>query len=169
MKKLLCIFLIISLVLPLWGCQEEPPTYKNPVNFYYPKVTPTFGAEDSLIAIELAEGDGFQNDTIHLLNAYIQGPKTEDFRNIFPTGTKVLALTIKDGIAILQVNKYFADLTGLNLSIACACLTLTVMDLTGAETVHISAKHANLDGKEMIVMDRNNLTLLDLYIPEPTE
>lgn len=168
MKKLLCLLLALCLVLSLPACREDRPSLKKPVNFYFPRVTPTYGTADGFIAAVPSEGAGYQDDPVGLLNFYFEGPSDVSFRNAFPVGAQLLSLSVTDGVAQLQVNKTFAQLYGLNLTIACACLTMTVLDLTGADSVVITARHANLDGQNQIVMDRSCLTLLDQYTPETT-
>lgn len=166
MKRLLCLLLTLILCFSLMACHDDQPKLQAPVNFYYPRLEPTYGTANGMIAPVSAEGAGFDQET--LLNRYLQGPADKDFVSPFPADTKLLSLTDKDTIINLQLNQNFAQLTGMDLTLACACLTLTTIELTGADTVRIFVKDSTLDGAPQIVMDRNCLTMLDIYTPEST-
>jgi len=60
----------------------------------------------------------------------------------------------------------FATLKGLDLTIACACLSRTVIALTGCHEVIISAESMQLDGKNFITLSRDSYLLLDTEVSE---
>ena len=162
MKRLIPLLLIFALLLSLSACQTKQEKFQVPVNFYFPRQEATFGSADSLIAPVTAEGMGYSGDPVGLLTVYLQGPKDNRYRSPFPTGTKIESMELVNGIVRLTMNEAFADLTGLDLTIACACLTLTVLDLTQANSVRISVAGTTLNGESYIRMDRSTLTLLDI-------
>jgi len=49
----------------------------------------------------------------------------------------------------------------LDLTIACACLTATVCDMTGVQSVTIQTENRLLDGNKSITMTWENILLLD--------
>lgn len=168
MKRSLCMILIFAFCFTFFGCQQDQPKLQSPVNFYYPRLEPTHGSADSLIAPVPTEGSGYADDPTGLLNLYLLGPSDESFVSPFPSGTVLLSLSVTEDTIHLQLNKSFAQLTGIDLTLACACLTLTVIELTDAEYVSITAENTTLDGSAQIIMDRSCLTLLDVYDPEST-
>lgn len=162
MKRSICILLLLSILFSMAGCHQEQEKVHQPVNFYYPRVEATFGSADSLIAPIIAESADYANDTVGLMTAYLQGPKDEHYLSPFPAGTQILGFEENNGFIRLTMSRNFANLTGMDLTLACACLTLTVLDLTGGNSVRISVPGATLNGAEYIRMDRNCLNLLDI-------
>ena len=168
MKKLLSLLLCAALLLPLLGCHEEAEKPQQPVNFYYRRAETQFGSAQGVIAPQVSEGAGYA-DTAALLNAYLKGPSDPAFDNTFPASTKVLSLSVEDGTAYVRLNDSLSLFTGYRLTVACACITLTVLELTDAEAVCITAANEQLDGAASVTMDRASLLLLDLYENPDTE
>ena len=162
MKRSICILLFLSILFSMTGCRREQEKIQVPVNFYYPRQEATFGSADSLISPMVAEGADYADDFMGLLTAYLLGPKDDNWRSPFPAGTQILGFEENNGFIRLTMSRNFANLTGMDLTLACACLTLTVLDLTGGNSVRISVPGATLNGAEYIRMDRNCLNLLDI-------
>lgn len=169
MKRLTAIVLLLCLVLSLAACTgEKELTY--PVAYHYLRVPANnseifHGSTDSVIAPEIREGNGHQEDLIHLLEIYLLGPLDHNFRSPFPVGTALKAFSVDNNHASVVLSRHFANYSGIDLSLACACLTMTVMDLTGVESVTISVDGFQLDGKASITMDRSNMILTDTATP----
>ena len=70
-------------------------------------------------------------------------------------------MELSENSALVILNDATARLTGLDLTIACACLTATVCDMTGVQMVTIKAETQLLDGNKSITMQRDHLLLLD--------
>lgn len=161
-KRFICLVLLFSLCLSLPACHQQQEKIQVPVTFYYPRTESNFGTADSLISPVTAEGINHIDDPIGLLNLYLQGPSNDNCRSPFPTNTQVVSMEQVNGIIRITLSPNFATLTGLELTIACACLTLTVLDLTGGNSLRISVPGATLNGAEYIRMDRNCVNLLDV-------
>lgn len=165
MKRLTALILILFMIPGLWACGQKEE-FVSPVNFYYlraplPNGEIHHGSADSVIVPEIREGDGHQANHADLLDIYLLGPLDEDCRSPYPVGTTLEEFTLENGVASIVLSDDFGELTGIDLSLACGCLTLTIMDMTGAESVSIQAESAMLDGKAAITMDRNTLVLID--------
>lgn len=168
MNRILSLILCIALVAGLAACGQENPKFTEPVQLYYRNLSEEDSVPDSVIGSVTVEGTGRTADLTALLNDYLAG--TEGFARTFPEGTRTVLLEITDGSALLILSTEFAELTGMDLTLACACLTKTVLGLTGATALRIQAYKAELDGAEEIVMSEGTLELEDLYIPiEETE
>lgn len=159
MKKLLCILLVLCM-LPLYGCAQPEVPIENPVFFYYRQKTVTYDDENGVIAKELRDAGARLDDISYLLEQYLQGPESETLLRTFPRGSRV-SLRVQEDTAVIVVNRNFATLTGIDLSLACACLTLTVCELTGTEYALIQGQDALLDGNQSIHMSKNSILLLD--------
>ena len=64
----------------------------------------------------------------------------------------------------LTLSRGFATYSGLELTIACACITKTAISLTGVDIVRIRADQTLLNGAEYIQMDANSVLLIDQSI-----
>ena len=170
MKRLVAIILLLVLLPGMTACAPSKDL-AYPVSYHYlraplPDGEIFHGSTDSVIASELREGDGYQNDLTHLIEIYLLGPLDPNFRSPFPVGTALKAFTVSGTQAFVVLSRHFANYNGMELSLACACLTLTVMELTGAESVTISVDGFQLDGNASITMDRSNMILTDTATPE---
>ena len=154
MKKLLCILLALCL-LPLFGCAQPEDPIENPVFFYYRQKTLTYDNENSVITKELRDAGRRADDISYLLEQYLRGPQST-----FPRGSRI-TLQVQEDTAVIVVNSNFATLTGIDLTLACACLTLTVCELTGTEHALIQGQDMLLDGNQSIAMSRSSILLLD--------
>lgn len=167
MKKIIAFLLVMILCLSFWGCaQKDTVRIEKPVSFYYRRAEISYGSGDGVIAICISEGAGYEEDLLGLLNVYLRNSDDPAFVRTFPADSQLIKLKITDGVAEVQLNNLFARHTGIDLTIACACLSLTVMELTQVETVCISTTSATLDGAESITMTADSILLLDLYEPE---
>lgn len=161
MKKKISVLLLISLCIPLWGCQPKTEPVKSPVTFYYCREEFDHGKEDSVILGEIRDQAGFEDNLTGLLDIYLQGPVSENLHSTFPYGTVVREYRVEDTTAVLTLSHQLSLAEGMDLTIACACLTKTVLELTGLDTVRIYTQTANLENNSYIQMDRNTLLLID--------
>ena len=155
------IALTAALMMLLCACTPKQQKIEDPVTFYYWRNEATFGSADSVIAPETREASGYRDNLIDLLQIYLRGPQSQDLRTTFPMGTKVVSLQILGGTAKIELNRQFTYLSGLDLSIACACITRTLMDLSGCNTVIITAPGAGGETSFYLSMDQNDLLLID--------
>ena len=160
MKRLIAFLLCICVVLPLFGCnQTEKP--KKPVNFYYRRSIINYDQDDGVISPESRESQGHEEDINYLLTEYLKGPILNKYVQVFPDGTFLVSIHYMDDAAAVVLSAHLATLTGIDLTIACACITMTIIDLTGVETVQIYAANSLLGDYQSITMDKNCILLLD--------
>lgn len=158
MKKLICILLVLMTVLNVAGCNRSVPV--ESVAFYYPRSIFNYYTEDAVIAAEERRAENFTAE--ELLSLYLLGPETiESLTNPFPANTKILLFELQDTVLKVVLSNEFAQLEGIALHLACACLGKTSMALTDAQTVEISCVTALLDGKSIITVDASTFLLYD--------
>ena len=160
MKRIIVILVLICLCLPTMGCREEAPI-QSPVIFYYRRAEFDHGSEESVILREVRESQGIDHQIPRLLEEYLKGPVSEDLADTFPTDTKLIDFRIEAATAFVTVSDELAQLSGIELTVACACLAKTVMELTGMESVQIQAQTAMLGNDQIIIMDSSRILLLD--------
>lgn len=163
MKKWLCIFLALILCLPMLGCKPEPNDIEDPVNFYYRRSADgiAYGQADGVIAPEIREALEHRDDPAYLINLYLRGPAGTGFNRTFPKGVELVKLTVEDGTAFVTVSDFFSTLAGMDLTLACACLTLTVCELTGAQKLTVSTPNTLLDGNRTVTMTPEDILFRD--------
>lgn len=169
MKRSIILILAAATLLGAFGCAAQQPKPKYPVSFYYLPNTYTFGVSDTVLAKEQREGLGMENDLQALLTLYFKGPKAEGIRSPFPAGTTLVEMEMRNDTLYLTLSRAFSSLEGAQLSLACAAITKTCLDLSACVNVRISAENATLNGEMYVEMNKSNLLLLDQAQPEATE
>ncbi len=159
MKKGILIILCLLLLLP--GCQKQEETLQTPVPYFYLRREITYSNADGVLASEHREAAGHEQDYEYLLSQYLTGPKSQELYTLIPANTRLCSFAIQGESATVILSDQFADSTGINLTLNCACITKTCMALTGAKQVKIQCETATLGDTGSIVMDENTLILLD--------
>lgn len=161
MRKLLSMILAVILLLGLTACSSLNDKIQDPVYFYYRYESMNYGADPDVIGAEVYEAKGHRQDYEYLLSAYLMGPESYDFYNPFPEGSSLISFDLQRNTAYIHLSPSFSSLSGLNLTLACACITMTVCEMTGAQQVTISVADNLLDGKPQITMTPEDFLLLD--------
>lgn len=159
MKKWICLFLILSLLLPLFGCAQPTDGFENPISFYYRRKDVSFSTTDGVISADIREAGNM--DYISLLALYFRGPENSQLQRTFPEGTALKSIQIDGNHVFITLSDVFSTLTELDLSIACACLTRTVCEMTGTTQLTVRTENGLLDGNKTIQMSLKNVVLLD--------
>ena len=90
MRRLLWSAALLLALLAGCAAQETAGDAVQPVNFYYPRVTPAYGQADGCLAAEVYDWGAQEMDDLALLNRYLQGPVSEELRQPLPEGTAFL-------------------------------------------------------------------------------
>ena len=143
--------LILALCFLLCGCGFFGERIREPVTFHY--LCTSYQEElCCVIASEERESSGHTGDLPYLLALYQMGPANEGYRSPLPFGTQIRA-EIQDNKIILELSDAAEVLSDLEYSLACACLTLTCLDIMDAESVTVFC------GDRSNTMTRSSLTL----------
>ena len=159
MKRFLCLFFCLCLFLP--GCSSE--LMKDPVTFYYPRREYQYGAEDGVVSSEQREASGHADDLRYLLSLYLLGPSSDELVSPLPGGTRLLGVSRRDGVTTLELTDTALAVTDTEFTLACACLTMTTLSITGGDEVTITS------GSRSVTMSRDSLTLIDDSTASTTE
>ncbi len=162
MKRYCIILLLLILAVCLPGCTPSSDTCEVPVNVYYRRSQFTYGRNDSVIAEASLESAGHETDIAYLLEQYLKGLSLPEYDQTFPKGTTLVSYRLDGLTAKIVLSKHFATLSGIDLSVACACLSKTAMSLTGCREVIISAEDTQLDNNNYITVSANSYLLQDL-------
>ena len=164
---------LLMLMLMLSGCAISGSKIKDPITFHYLHVQSDDQAYDAYFAegimgTETREAAGRRDDLNYLLTVYFRGPLDPELASPFPMGCRILEILQQDGLLTLQLNPILAEMSDMEITVACACLAQTCMDLTDADAVQIESR--NLEGKLLFsrTFTQDNLFLNDNYT-QPVE
>lgn len=163
MKRYLIILLSLLTCVSSIGCGDRNGDVRVPVNFYYRAEVIDYNSAQGVVTAEVRESAGYENDLTALVDLYLCGPETEGLLSPFPTDVRVESITQEDSLLQIVLSKEFGSLSGHNLSVACSCLSMTLIDLTQCQAVRIYAREGLLDGSEYVEMSRDSILLLDKY------
>lgn len=159
MKRLLCFFLTLLLLAShLSGCSQP---MKEPVTFYYLR-TSYQETMDSPVVGEVREVAGHRDDLKYLLSFYLMGPIGKGLSSPLPRGTLLYTVSQDGSRLTIEISNTAALLTDAEFSLACACLSLTCMGLTGVSEVTI------VSGSRNLTFTQENLLLSDTVQSEET-
>lgn len=161
MKRILIVILIVCFALPFAGCGKKAEELQVPANFYYLRQEFQYGVEDGVISSEAREAVHIKDNLTALLTEYLKGPKENHLIRCVPASVSVIAVKTEDRTISLTLSPEFARLSGVDLTLACACLSMTVLDYTDADVVEIMVEDELLGDSEQIRMNREDLLLLD--------
>ncbi len=156
MKKTLCILLILILVLSQTACGKNDKQIVAPVNFYFPLANTAYGTQSGVIGVEQFDSKDHETDYSYLLRRYFEGPQSETLNTFLPKGTELISFYDFDGKVQIILSSQISQLSEADLTVACACITRTVMELTDADSVQISANDNSLGD-----IEANRFTLVD--------
>ncbi len=164
MKKRICLALCVLLLAGLLGCGKKPGEPAAPVQpflFYYRSARTEFTDENSLICPELRDlGEKTYSDE-ELFRLYLLGPLSRDFSSPFPKDASLLSAERSGSQITFHLRERYESTTGINDSIADACLARTALQLEGVRKVRIRVESTG--GK--LLRDRlfteNDLLLYD--------
>lgn len=154
MKRFLA--LILSLGLLLSGCGAvETTVFQEETSFFYLARNAQALSERSAVGQESrAVGD---MSLTELLDLYFAGPESEDLVSPFPAGTGALgAAETAEGLELTMSAEFFT-LQGVDLSLACCCLSSTIRAYTGREKVILT----DALGRVRLEADPDSYALLD--------
>ena len=160
------IIVIIVLLLFLAGCSAENNRYDTPVTFYYVQNEITFGSDSAVIKATQREAKGHREDYSYLISQYLNGPITYDCVSPFPAGTTLKELHWDHNRAQIVLSPEITTLSGVDLILACGCLTKTVSELIGVNTVQIRSSSGLINGEEILSFDADSFLYLDQATPD---
>lgn len=178
MKKLLALLLVFALVFGLGACAAASEQRVNPISFFYKNRDVSFTSEYGVVyplAVDLED----RNIAItELISRYLEGPDEEFLECPFPPGTVLVDCTWIDGLLTVILSEEFHNLSSLDLTIAMACLTMTMTQVDGVDAVVVDTADGMLSfGKEpmtpedFVFLVRNedaSETTVNLYFSDPS-
>lgn len=127
--------LLLALALLLSGCGGQETAEQGPLLYYAVQDSGEYAAS-ALQGEVWAEGP--EAPTVEdYVNKLLEPPQDPRLRTIFPQGLKLLSWQLEEGVLTLDVSEEYSELTGIALTLANGCLTLTLTQLEGVEQVAV--------------------------------
>lgn len=168
MRKLICFLLAGLLALSMTGCTNGSTDSEVP--FYYPRAEFDHGTPDGVMATEIREVSGHDQELRYLMALYLQGPTDPELRIPFPDGTVLVELLQEDGTVTVTLSSGITRLEDIDLTVACACLAETCFANSDAQQVNIQSLVSTNGLSVDVTFTRGNLLLPGYEIlPEVTE
>lgn len=146
MRRLTLLLTVLALLLAACAVpQEEVGT--DGYELYY-AAWPEEEGGDAICArrIQLAPDVSAETDALagELLAQLLAAPASDGLRSPFPAGTKLQKISVAGGRATVDLSEQYAQLSGIDLSVADCCVTLTLTQLTGINAVRVT-----VNGREL--------------------
>ena len=161
MKRNIALLICLLICCEMCACGVSPGRSSSSVKFYYRLEEISYESGTNVVNSETFDAGSHRSDLEYLIQKYLAGPRTSKLSSPFPNGVKLSHITVQDNAVNIILSNDLATLTGYELTVACACMTLTILDITQAESVLISAESALLNNAEYITMDASCIYLLD--------
>ena len=161
MKRILSVLLILMTV-SLAGCADQqdvnlPKTLK----FYYCNTDISYNEPDGLISAEIRERQGNANTMEAIVTEYLKGPSNDKYYSPFPDGTALTELNMGDDVLYITLNKNFSDLTGIDLTLACACMAKTMREIADVDTIVIDVANGIYGKNLKVTIEKDGLITAD--------
>lgn len=162
MKKSVCLFLILALLLT--GCAWAAGK-NSEVTFYYrvsDESEDALFSPDGIMAPDKRHLHREQLSLSDLMELYFKGPVGDDLISPFPDDLHLIKAETTLSSVLLTVSDCFADLSSIELRIAAGCIARTLWEYNNAySTVSIRAQSKQLAGQERLVIHPKDLVLED--------
>lgn len=164
MKRLICVFLALLMLLAVTGCgklREKPEQMLHPVDYYFVRQEISYGKEDSVLAKQTVDFGEEIPDLLSVLERYLTLTAPDGMELPLPAGTVFLSATYSNNTALLQLSGAYTDLSGIHATLADACIAKTVLAFTGAEKVQLTVCDADGEILRSRKITESDILLLD--------
>lgn len=159
MNKRTMLLLLCAALLAAGGCAapEQAEGGGQSYLIYYSALNDRDG-ESAVAAEERLLPQG-QETIPGLMGLLLQRPQGADLATPFPGGLKLLDWTLEEGQLHLDLSEQYYSLSGVDLTLADACLTLTFSQLEEVESVYVT-----VEGHELPYRTIQQLTAGDILL-----
>ncbi len=153
--------LALALAAALLLCACGAPSAQSGALYsvYYRTELSQSGGADAVCAVGTrAEGESAERIASALLRRMLAGTQDGGVSPL-PEGTQVLDVAIDDGVAVVNLSAEYTRLSGMDLTLADACIALTLSQLPEVERVSVLAQGQPLPYRERQSMAAEDLLL----------
>ena len=125
------------LALAAGGCAPRPEEPEGGYCVYYSALSDRFAP----LPLDCEPFEGSGGDPIPaLVDALLSPPETQGLTSPFPEGVRLLSWEVEEGRLHLDLSEQYGGLSGVDLTVADACLTLTLCQVEGVESVYVTVE-----------------------------
>lgn len=165
MRRFFCLLVVIILALLFFGCDTPPVNDDKSVVFYYVHNELEYGTESGVIKSTVANVDVESDDYTAILALYFNGPTNYECISPFAAGTTMEEFGVDGNKAQVILSPHMATLNDSALTVALACLTRTIVELTGVSTVQVRIQNCKIYGEDSITLSLNSFNYFDDITP----
>lgn len=155
-KRFLTAALLVLAALALTACVQERAEERSDYQLYYVAQAETARGGDAIgeFPLKLANTENLSTQELAqmLLEALLLPPEDPLLASPFPNGTQLQEVTVSGKRAHVNFTAPYARLSGVELSLADYCVTLTLTQLDGINAVTITANGRELPYRKTQVM-----------------
>lgn len=144
MRRWIAAAAALLLVLTACALPQEPAAEETGYLIYYLAQTDEARGGDlirgSYEQLDLAEDASLEEQAEAVVEQLISGPAEDSLRSPLSDDIRLLSLTVQDRRAEVDLSEGFARLSGIELTLADYCLTLSLTALEGISSVSITAQ-----------------------------
>lgn len=147
-RRLLAVLSALSLLsFLLCACKgaEGGTSPEHPFLYYYLKQTVSYTEETGVMGTEAREYDPETQSIQTLLSDYFSGAQSEGLTSPFFSGTKATDCKTEGTTVYLTLNSVYSRLSGVDRSLADACLSATLLQVPGIDRVCIKNLNGDAD------------------------
>lgn len=161
MRRKLSLLLAALLLAGAVSCAPQETEPQGGYALYYLADTEENQGGDAIAAeycaLELPEDP--ERAAERLLERYWQGPESAALTSPLPAGVQLLSVEVRSGRVTLDVSGQYGVLTGVELTLADSCLTMTLSQLSGIYSVAILVRGRALEYRAEPVLRQRDVLL----------
>ena len=146
------------LALAAGGCAPRPEEPEGGYCVYYSALSDRFAP----LPLDCEPFEGSAGDPIPaLVDALLSPPETQGLATPFPEGVRLLSWEVEEGRLHLDLSEQYGGLSGVDLTVADACLTLTLCQVEGVESVYVTVEGREIPYRRVQQLGPDGLLLTD--------
>ena len=160
MKNPIIISVVCAFIFMCCSCSINNSCTES-VTFYYVHNEIEYSMASGVIApMEFEPGREFNNHRL-IIEKYFDGPTNYDCISPFPAGTTLEDFQTDGDKAILLLSPHMATLSGASMTVALACLTRTVIEITNVKAMQVSIQNNQIWGSDSVTLTLNSFSYYD--------
>lgn len=164
-------FVLCLAVLVLLGVSVVPdgPSDAETLSLYFPvRKEDLSSGGDAIAAVRVdwrdMHGKTAQEQADAVMSMLLEGYSDGMFGRLVPNGTRMISCQVTGSTAIVDFSSGYGQLSGMDLTIADYCTTLSLVQIPGVYTVRIT-----VNGKELSYRDKNYFRADDVLVTSPED
>lgn len=141
------------------GCSSPAEAPEGGYQLYYSALDDPYAAQS--LACEPYGGDAPAEPVPALVDALLDGPTVAGLTSPFPEGVRLLDWSLEDGVLHLDLSEQYGGLTGVDLTVADACLALTLCQVEGVASVYVTVEGREIPYRAVQLLTPDSVSLSD--------